>query len=79
MYVRVRVTPGAKKEVVEKLDDLRYQMTVKEPAVNNLANTRVKELLCDVYRVESGKVRLIAGHRSPNKIFDVELKHHNQT
>ena len=77
MYVRVKVAPGSKKEIVEKLDELRYQMTVKEPAVNNLANTRVKELLCREYRIGSNQVRLISGHRSPNKIFDVDLKHHN--
>lgn len=75
MYVRVRVEPGVKREKVEKLDDLRYRISVREPAERNLANQRVKELLCEAYKVTSGQVRLITGHRSQNKIFDIDFKH----
>jgi len=74
MYVRVEVQPGAKKEKVENLGEMRYRMAVREPAARNLANVKVKELLCELYRVKSGQVKLVSGHRSPRKIFDVDIK-----
>lgn len=73
MYVKVHAIPGAKKEMVEKENDMTYQISVKEPAERNLANGRIRELLCHEFGLEKGKVRLISGHRSPSKIFDVDL------
>ncbi len=71
MYVKVRVTPDAKRERVEKRKDGAYAIAVKEPAEQNLANTRVRELLARELGVAPGKLRLVAGFRSPHKIFSV--------
>ncbi|MBP9816605.1 MAG: DUF167 domain-containing protein [Candidatus Pacebacteria bacterium] len=70
-YVRVRVTPGAKRESVIETDGKSLSISVKEPAERNLANTRVRELLAEHLSVPVGKVKLVAGHRSPQKIFDI--------
>lgn len=73
MYVQVRVVPGAKKESVTVVSDTILNMAVREPAERNLANTRVRELVAAHYGIETRNVRLIAGHRSPRKVFDVQL------
>ncbi len=73
MYVRVRVTPKAKREIVEKTGELTFEMTVKEPAERNLANQRIRELLADQYQVGVKAVRIVSGHHSGSKIFDVTL------
>ena len=73
MFVRVHVVPGAKKENVTKESDTVFQIMVKEPAERNLANGRVRELLAEVFGVAVGKVRIVTGHRSPTKMFDVEV------
>lgn len=73
MYVKVHAIPDAKKEIIEKENDTIYQISVKEPAERNLANGRIRELLCAEFGLERGKVRMISGHRSPNKIFSVDL------
>ena len=71
MYLRVEVTPRAKKESVMQLDEKTYSISVKEPALRNLANMRVKELLARILGLSTAKVHLISGHRSPRKIFEI--------
>ena len=71
MYIKVRVVAGMRKEKVIKLDEVTYQMTVREPVERNLANNRIRTILADEYGVEEGKVRIISGHHSQSKIFDV--------
>lgn len=70
-YARVEVTPSAKKESVIQLDEKTYAIAVKEPAEGNRANVRVREVLAAHLGVPLGKVRMISGHRSPRKIFDI--------
>ena len=60
-----------RKEKVTRIDDVTFEMTVKEPAERNLANKRIRKILAEVYTVEEGKVRIVTGHHSQSKIFDV--------
>jgi uncharacterized protein YggU (UPF0235/DUF167 family) len=71
MYVKVRVYPDNKKEVVEKLREGHYEIRVKEPAERNLANNRVRILIGREYGVDDNQVRIVTGHHSPVKILDV--------
>ena len=71
MYVKVKVTAGMRKEKISQLDDTTFEMVLKEPAQRNLANKRVRTLLARVYNVPEGKVRIVTGHHSQSKIFDV--------
>ena len=71
MHISVRVTAGAKREAVEVLSQGRLKISVKEPAKQNLANRRVLELVARHFRVSTKKVRIIRGHRSPQKILSV--------
>lgn len=73
MYIKVRVTAGAKKELFEKKSDDHFAVAVKEPAERNMANKRVIELVALHFAVPPGGVRLISGHHSPGKILDVNL------
>lgn len=72
MYIKVKVTAGAKKEkIIEKTSD-HFNISVKEPAERNLANKRVIELLRDYYKVYNGDVRIVSGHHSPSKIISLD-------
>jgi len=71
MYIRVSVTPGAKKESFTKVSEDSFTITVKEKAKQNAANRRVLELVARHFKVTPGKVHIVAGHRSPRKILDV--------
>ena len=71
MYVKVRVTPGAKKEIFEQISKDHFKAAVREPAKQNLANRRVMELAAAHFKVHAGRVRLVSGHRSRSKILSI--------
>jgi uncharacterized protein YggU (UPF0235/DUF167 family) len=71
MFIKVRTTPKAKKEKIEKVADDYYRMSVKEPAERNLANNRVRRLLATELKVPINQVRQISGHRSKSKVFSI--------
>ncbi len=71
MYISVRVQAGARRESLEASGNGRLTIAVKEPAERNLANRRVRELVAEHLSLPLEKVRLISGHTSPSKIFDI--------
>ncbi|OGG47007.1 hypothetical protein A2671_00485 [Candidatus Kaiserbacteria bacterium RIFCSPHIGHO2_01_FULL_49_13] len=73
MYIKVFVTPGAKKELVERTSDTQFEISVREPAERNLANRRVVQLIAREFSLPEGKVRIISGHRSGSKMLSVDV------
>lgn len=69
MYIRVHVVTQAKKEFVraEKSDIL--SISVKEPAEQNRANIRVRELVAERYGILPKEVRIVSGHHHTSKIL----------
>jgi uncharacterized protein YggU (UPF0235/DUF167 family) len=72
MYIEVNVIPGARKEAVTQRDTTRYDIAVREPASRNLANTRVREIVAEIFSVAVADAQIVAGHRSPKKIIRLE-------
>ncbi len=70
MFIKVLVTPGAKREKVEEKGETLL-ISVKEPAAQNRANTRVRELIALWAGVPIGKVRILTGHRSRAKMISI--------
>ena len=73
MYISVRVVAGAKVEKVEELPKGRLKIWVKEPATQNLANRRAVELVAAHHKLPVAKVRIIAGHHTPSKLFLLDV------
>jgi uncharacterized protein YggU (UPF0235/DUF167 family) len=73
LYVKVRVTAGARREDIELVSNHHYRVSVREKPLENLANRRVTELVARQYGVAINKVRIVKGHRSPSKILAVEF------
>ena len=78
MYVRVFVTPSAKREKVEENHSTKFGADVetlvintKEPASGNRANTRVREIVAEREGKPLCKVRILTGHRSRSKIVSI--------
>lgn len=74
MYVRVTTTPDARKEKVLQSRETEFIISVKEAAERNLANARIRQILAEWYDVPMGKVRLISGHHSSKKKFEISLE-----
>lgn len=70
MYLKLKVIPDSKQEKVEQMKDDEYRVWVKAPAERGLANTRVLELMRELY--PNKRVRLVSGHTSPSKIVSID-------
>jgi uncharacterized protein len=73
MYIKVSAVPGAKKEKVSILKNGGLKIEVREQALQNLANTRIIELVARHHKVPTRSVRMISGHRSRSKVFSVDI------
>ena len=73
MYIKVRVIAGAKKEIVKRLSNTSYTLSVKEPALQNRANARVVAIIAAACGVPIASVRIINGHHSPSKMLSVDV------
>ncbi|MBI5078136.1 MAG: DUF167 domain-containing protein [Candidatus Yonathbacteria bacterium] len=71
MYIRVRVSAGAKKESLSQSTKDSFLVSVKEKAEQNLANKRVLEIIAEHFGVSPKQVRIISGHHSPGKILSI--------
>ena len=69
MHIRVRVKADQKIESIEKIEEDRYAISVKEKAERNNANNRALDLLSETLKVPKGKIKIITGHHMPNKIM----------
>ncbi len=71
MYLKVKATPGARKEFFEKRTNGTYSVSVKEKAQENRANLRILELLSKQLHIPLKKLRMKTGHRGRNKTIEV--------
>lgn len=71
MLVRVTVTAGARKERVIHVDEVTLTVTVREKAEGNKANTRVREIVAEIFHMPFGKVRMLSGHRTRTKVIRI--------
>ena len=70
MYIKVFVTPSAKREKVEEKAEM-LAISVREPASGNQANTRVREIIAKWQGAPLAKVRILTGHRSRAKMISI--------
>ncbi|OGI62604.1 hypothetical protein A2818_02135 [Candidatus Nomurabacteria bacterium RIFCSPHIGHO2_01_FULL_40_12] len=71
MYIHVKVTAGAGKESFREKSEDHFEISVREKAERNMANTRVLELMAEHFKAPLNKVRIINGHRHPSKLIGV--------
>lgn len=71
MYIKVNVQAGAKKELLTIKKKDHFDISVKEKAKGNMANTRVLEIVSEHLNVPKNKVRIINGHHSPSKLLSI--------
>ncbi len=74
MHVSVKVAAGARKEKVVEVTPVRFEISVREAAARNEANQRVAQILAVRFKVPVKRVRVIKGHRSPSKVFNISAK-----
>ena len=71
MKINVKAKPNAREEKVEKIDDLNYIVSVKEPPVKGRANEAIRNALAVYFKTGSANVKIILGYSSRNKIIEI--------
>ena len=72
MYVKVWVVAGAKGDRIAARGEKGFDVWVKAPAEQNLANRRVCELMAVHFGVPVNAVRILSGHHTPSKMLVVD-------
>lgn len=73
MYLKVEVVAGAKKEIVKKLSNDSFAVSVRQEAEQNQANKRVLEIVRAQFGDSRVITKIVSGHRSPSKIISVDI------
>ncbi|MEI8174678.1 MAG: DUF167 family protein [bacterium] len=71
-YIHVKVEAGVKKESLKQKSEDHFEISVKEKAERNMANTRVLELVALYFKIPTNKVRIVNGHHHPSKLLVIE-------
>ena len=71
MKISVKAKPNAKEENVEKIDDLNYIVSVKEPPIKGKANEAIRNALAVYFKTSSSRVKIASGYNSRNKIIEI--------
>jgi uncharacterized protein YggU (UPF0235/DUF167 family) len=71
-YIHVKVTAGAKKEVWKQKSEDHFEVSVKEKAERNMANSRILELVALHFKVPVNTVRIVNGHHHPSKLLVID-------
>ncbi len=74
MYIKVSVTPSAKKDSIIQVTPDHFKVSVKAKPERNMANKAVVLLVADYLKVPLNKVRMISGHHHHSKILSVDSK-----
>lgn len=73
MRIRVRVKPRAKEERIEGFSpDGTLVVRVAAPPERGKANERLVRILAEAFGVARSEVRVVAGHKSRDKVVEVE-------
>lgn len=72
MKIFVKVKPLAKEETVEKIDEINFKVSVKEPPVEGRANAAVVRALAGYFGVPQMNVRIVSGFSSRSKTVEIK-------
>ena len=72
MYIKVKATPGSKKESFEQTSKTVFKINVKERPQKNMANKKILELVAAHFKAPVKNVRIVHGHRHPSKLLFIE-------
>ncbi len=69
MKITVKAKPDSNENKVEKIDDLNFVVSVKDPPVQGRANRAIIKLLSEYFHTPN--IRIVSGRISRNKIVEI--------
>ena len=83
MQILVKSRPNSRTESIKLIEQTQlnlglknsqmevYQVSVKEPPIDGKANKAIRKALADYFHVATSQVRLVSGHTSKQKLFEI--------
>lgn len=71
LYIHIKVKASAKKELLTQKSEDHFEISVREPAEHNLANTRVREIVSEHFKTPKEKIHIVNGHHSSTKLLAI--------
>jgi len=71
MKIIIKAKPNAKEAYVKKLNELSYEVAVKEPPVEGRANSAIIKTIAEHLGVSYLRVKIISGWTSRQKIIEI--------
>lgn len=72
MRISVKAKTSAKKELVEKLSENEFVVSVKEPPIDGRANWAIAQAIADYFGVSPSRISIISGQTSKNKMVEIK-------
>lgn len=69
MKIFVKAKPNSNENKVEKIDDLNFVVSVKNPPVQGRANWAIVKIFSDYFHTPN--VRIASGHISRSKVVEI--------
>ena len=69
MRINVKAKTNSNENKVEKIDDLNFVVSVKDPPVQGRANRAIVKTLSEYFHTSN--VRIVSGHTSRNKVIEI--------
>jgi len=69
--ISVKAKTNAKKELVEKITDKEFVVSVKEPPIDGRANWAICRAVAEYFGVSPSRVNVISGQSAKNKILEI--------
>ncbi len=74
MRFEVKVQPGSKHEIIEKISDTQLKVKIKARALEGKANERLREVLGEFFHVPKSDVQILKGAKSKMKWVEIKIK-----
>lgn len=71
MQIKIKVIPRAKKERIEKSDDI-LRVYINEPPVDGKANKKLIEVLARHLGVKKSQISIVSGETCRNKLINIQ-------
>ena len=71
MRISIKAKTSAKKELVERLSDNEFVVSVKEPPID-VVITGIARAIAEHFGVSPSRVSIISGQTSKNKILEIK-------
>ncbi len=73
-HIKIKVHPDSKEESIVSLKEDVFEVYLREPAEEGLANKRLMTLISENITPKPKRIRIVSGHLSHSKTIEVEYE-----